>query len=111
VLLADRERFSLMHGDHRLDYVVRSDRTTVTVVDRQTLGAGSPRATSRFTGTACYPPHGRWLTRTWSPPPRGVVRHGTSTTTANLLAGHRVGSSGPLTVPMRSPSRPNAATT
>jgi hypothetical protein len=53
-LLADRQRFSLMHGDYRLDNVLFDpDRTTVTVVDWQTLGAGLPaRDLAYFTGTS-----------------------------------------------------------
>ncbi|MDT5238299.1 MAG: hypothetical protein QOD97_497 [Mycobacterium sp.] len=56
-LLADRHRFSLMHGDYRLDNMLFDpDRTTVTVVDWQTLGAGLPaRDLAYFTGTSLLP--------------------------------------------------------
>ena len=56
-LLADRDRFSLMHGDYRLDNMLFDpDRTTVTVVDWQTLGAGLPaRDLAYFTGTSLLP--------------------------------------------------------
>jgi hypothetical protein len=56
-LLADRQRFSLMHGDYRLDNMLFDpDRTTVTVVDWQTLGAGLPaRDLAYFTGTSLLP--------------------------------------------------------
>jgi hypothetical protein len=56
-LLADRDRFSLMHGDYRLDNMLFDpDRTRVTVVDWQTLGVGLPaRDLAYFTGTSLLP--------------------------------------------------------
>jgi Phosphotransferase enzyme family len=56
-LLADRDRFSLMHGDYRLDNMLFDpDRTRVTIVDWQTLGAGLPaRDLAYFTGTSLLP--------------------------------------------------------
>jgi Phosphotransferase enzyme family len=56
-LLADRDRFSLMHGDYRLDNMLFDpDRTRVTIVDWQTLGTGLPaRDLAYFTGTSLLP--------------------------------------------------------
>lgn len=56
-LRADRQRFSLMHGDYRLDNMLFDpDRTRVTVVDWQTLGTGLPaRDLAYFTGTSLLP--------------------------------------------------------
>jgi hypothetical protein len=56
-LLAERHRFSLVHGDYRLDNMLFDpDRTRVTVVDWQTLGAGLPaRDLAYFTGTSLLP--------------------------------------------------------
>lgn len=56
-LRADRNRFSLMHGDYRLDNMLFDpDRTHVTIVDWQTLGAGLPtRDLAYFTGTSLLP--------------------------------------------------------
>lgn len=56
-LLAEPERFSLMHGDYRLDNLLFDpDRTRVTVVDWQTLGAGLPaRDLAYFTATSLLP--------------------------------------------------------
>jgi hypothetical protein len=56
-LMADRQRFSLMHGDYRLDNMLFDpDRTKVTVVDWQTLGVGLPaRDLAYFTGTSLLP--------------------------------------------------------
>ena len=56
-LMADRDRFSLMHGDYRLDNMLFDpDRTRVTVVDWQTLGVGLPaRDLAYFTGTSLLP--------------------------------------------------------
>ena len=56
-LMADRHRFSLMHGDYRLDNMLFDpDRTRVTVVDWQTLGVGLPaRDLAYFTGTSLLP--------------------------------------------------------
>lgn len=53
-LRADRHRFSLLHGDFRLDNLLFTpDHTHVTVVDWQTLGAGLPaRDLAYFTGTS-----------------------------------------------------------
>ena len=57
LLLADRDRFSLMHGDYRLDNMLFDpDRTRVTIVDWQTLGTGLPaRDLAYFTGTSLLP--------------------------------------------------------
>jgi aminoglycoside/choline kinase family phosphotransferase len=56
-LLAEPGRFSLMHGDYRLDNLLFDpDRTRVTVVDWQTLGAGLPgRDLAYFTATSLLP--------------------------------------------------------
>ena len=56
-LMADRERFALMHGDYRLDNLLFTpDRSHVTVVDWQTLGVGLPaRDLAYFTGTSLVP--------------------------------------------------------
>ncbi|MCV7369490.1 aminoglycoside phosphotransferase [Mycolicibacterium duvalii] len=56
-LLAVPDRFSLMHGDYRLDNLLYDpDRTRVTVVDWQTLGIGLPsRDLAYFTGTSLQP--------------------------------------------------------
>ena len=56
-LMADRNRFSLMHGDYRLDNMLFDPaRTKVTVVDWQTLGTGLPaRDLAYFTGTSLLP--------------------------------------------------------
>lgn len=56
-LLAEPDRFALMHGDYRLDNLLFSpDRTAVTVVDWQTLGSGLPaRDLSYFTATSLLP--------------------------------------------------------
>jgi hypothetical protein len=56
-LLAEPGRFSLMHGDYRLDNLLFSpDRTAITVVDWQTLGAGLPaRDLAYFTATSLLP--------------------------------------------------------
>ena len=56
-LLAEPGRFSLMHGDYRLDNLLFSpDRTSITVVDWQTLGAGLPaRDLAYFTATSLLP--------------------------------------------------------
>ena len=56
-LMADRNRFSLMHGDYRLDNMLFDpDRTRVTIVDWQTLGVGLPaRDLAYFTGTSLLP--------------------------------------------------------
>lgn len=56
-LMADRHRFSLMHGDYRLDNMLFDpDRTRVTIVDWQTLGVGLPaRDLAYFTGTSLLP--------------------------------------------------------
>lgn len=53
-LLTEPDRFALMHGDYRLDNLLYDpDRTRVTVVDWQTLGAGLPaRDLAYFTGTS-----------------------------------------------------------
>jgi hypothetical protein len=56
-LLAERHRFSLVHGDYRLDNMLFDPaRSRVTVVDWQTLGAGLPaRDLAYFTGTSLLP--------------------------------------------------------
>jgi hypothetical protein len=56
-LLAQPQRYSLMHGDYRLDNLLFDpDRSRVTVVDWQTLGVGLPaRDLSYFTGTSLAP--------------------------------------------------------
>ena len=53
-LMAEPDRFALMHGDYRLDNMLFDpDRTRVTVVDWQTLGIGLPaRDLAYFTGTS-----------------------------------------------------------
>ena len=53
-LLAERDRFSLMHGDFRLDNMLFDpDRTRVSIVDWQTLGVGLPaRDLAYFTATS-----------------------------------------------------------
>lgn len=56
-LLAEPNRFSLMHGDYRLDNLLFTpDRSAITVVDWQTLGAGLPaRDLAYFTATSLLP--------------------------------------------------------
>lgn len=56
-LLAEPERFSLMHGDYRLDNLLFDpDRTRITVVDWQTMGVGLPaRDLAYFTATSLAP--------------------------------------------------------
>jgi aminoglycoside/choline kinase family phosphotransferase len=56
-LLAVPDRFSLMHGDYRLDNLLYDpDRTRVTVVDWQTVGIGLPtRDLAYFTATSLLP--------------------------------------------------------
>jgi hypothetical protein len=56
-LLAEPERFSLMHGDYRLDNLLFDpERTRVTVVDWQTVGLGLPsRDLAYFTATSLLP--------------------------------------------------------
>ena len=56
-LLAEPNRYSLMHGDYRLDNLLFDpERTRVTVVDWQTLGVGLPaRDLSYFTATSLSP--------------------------------------------------------
>jgi hypothetical protein len=56
-LLAEPGRYSLMHGDYRLDNLLFDpDRARVTVVDWQTLGVGLPaRDLSYFTATSLAP--------------------------------------------------------
>ena len=56
-LMAEPGRYSLMHGDYRLDNLLFDpDRTRVTVVDWQTLGVGLPaRDLSYFTATSLAP--------------------------------------------------------
>jgi len=56
-LLAERDRFALMHGDYRLDNMLfNPDRTRVSIVDWQTLGVGLPaRDLAYFTATSLDP--------------------------------------------------------
>ncbi|MDT5009155.1 MAG: hypothetical protein QOH57_772 [Mycobacterium sp.] len=56
-LMAEPDRYSLMHGDYRLDNLLYApDRSRVTVVDWQTLGVGLPaRDLSYFTATSLAP--------------------------------------------------------
>lgn len=56
-LLAEPDRFALMHGDYRLDNMLfDSDGTRVTVVDWQTMGVGlAARDLAYFTGTSLAP--------------------------------------------------------
>ncbi len=56
-LLAEPDRFSLLHGDYRLDNLLYDpDRTRVTVVDWQTMGVGLPaRDLTYFTATSLAP--------------------------------------------------------
>ena len=56
-LLAERDRFALLHGDYRLDNMLFfPDASRVTVVDWQTLGAGLPaRDLAYFTATSLKP--------------------------------------------------------
>jgi aminoglycoside phosphotransferase (APT) family kinase protein len=56
-LLAERDRFALLHGDYRLDNMLfYPDASRVTVVDWQTLGVGLPaRDLAYFTATSLKP--------------------------------------------------------
>jgi hypothetical protein len=56
-LLAERDRFALLHGDYRLDNLLFfPDGAGVTVVDWQTLGVGLPaRDLAYFTATSLKP--------------------------------------------------------
>jgi thiamine kinase-like enzyme len=56
-LMAEPSRYSLMHGDYRLDNLLFDpDESRVTVVDWQTLGVGLPaRDLSYFTATSLSP--------------------------------------------------------
>jgi aminoglycoside phosphotransferase (APT) family kinase protein len=56
-LLAEHDRFSLLHGDYRLDNMLfYPDAAKVTVVDWQTLGVGLPaRDLAYFTATSLKP--------------------------------------------------------
>jgi hypothetical protein len=56
-LMAEPSRYSLMHGDYRLDNLLFDpERTRVTVVDWQTMGVGLPaRDLSYFTATSLLP--------------------------------------------------------
>jgi hypothetical protein len=56
-LLAEPKRFALMHGDYRLDNMLFDpDRTSITVVDWQTMGVGLPgRDLAYFTATSLAP--------------------------------------------------------
>ena len=118
-LLADRDRFSLMHGDYRLDNMLFDpDRTTRHRRRLADAGRGPARArprvlhrhqpAARRTGAGRRGP-GRRL-------PRGVVRlRHRRLRPRNLLAGlpgrHAAGATSSRCWAARSPSRPNAATT
>jgi hypothetical protein len=56
-LLAEPTRYSLMHGDYRLDNMLFDpDRTRITIVDWQTVGVGLPaRDLAYFTATSLAP--------------------------------------------------------
>ena len=56
-LLAEPDRYALMHGDYRLDNMLFDPgRTSVTVVDWQTMGVGLPaRDLAYFTATSLVP--------------------------------------------------------
>jgi Phosphotransferase enzyme family len=56
-LLAEQDRFALLHGDYRLDNMLfYPDASRVTVVDWQTLGVGLPaRDLAYFTATSLKP--------------------------------------------------------
>ena len=56
-LLAEQDRYALLHGDYRLDNMLfYPDATGVTVVDWQTLGLGLPaRDLAYFTATSLKP--------------------------------------------------------
>jgi hypothetical protein len=56
-LLAEHDRFALLHGDYRLDNMLfYPDASRVTVVDWQTLGVGLPgRDLAYFTATSLQP--------------------------------------------------------
>ena len=90
-LLAEPDRFSLMHGDYRLDNMLFDpDRTRVTVVDWQTLGVGLPaRDLAYFLATSLRPAtHGRGRARNWSPPTtRSCCPTASTTTTAKPVGG------------------------
>ncbi|HEX2214436.1 MAG TPA: phosphotransferase, partial [Mycobacterium sp.] len=56
-LMAEPDRYALMHGDYRLDNMLFDpDRTRITVVDWQTVGVGLPaRDLAYFTATSLEP--------------------------------------------------------
>jgi aminoglycoside/choline kinase family phosphotransferase len=56
-LLAEPQRYALMHGDYRLDNMLFDpDRTSITVVDWQTMGVGLPaRDLAYFAATSLGP--------------------------------------------------------
>jgi hypothetical protein len=56
-LMAEPNRFALMHGDYRLDNMLFDpDRTRITIVDWQTMGVGLPaRDLAYFTATSLVP--------------------------------------------------------
>jgi aminoglycoside/choline kinase family phosphotransferase len=56
-LMAEPQRYALMHGDYRLDNMLFDpDRTRITVVDWQTVGIGLPaRDLAYFTATSLEP--------------------------------------------------------
>ena len=67
-LLAEPDRFSLMHGDYRLDNMLFDpDRPRITVVDWQTLGSACPPGIWRISPRpACCPKSVRRSRKTWS---------------------------------------------
>ena len=67
-LLAEPDRYALMHGDYRLDNMLFDpDRTRITVVDWQTVGLGFPAETLRISPRRAWiPMSGRRSSGTWS---------------------------------------------
>ena len=63
-LLAAPERFSLLHGDYRLDNLMLAPDGGVTVVDWQTLAVGLPARDLAY-----------WVTTSVEPPVRRTVEH------------------------------------
>ena len=56
-LIAEPDRYALMHGDYRLDNMLFDpDRTRITVVDWQTVGLGFPAETSRISPRRAWIP-------------------------------------------------------
>ena len=119
-LMADRDRFALMHGDYRLDNMLFDpDRTRVTVVDWQTLGVGLPaRDLAYFTGTSLLPglrvgSSTRTSSSAYHDELLELRRHGLRPRhlLARLPGRHAAGAADRPRSAARSPSRPNAATT